>query len=65
MNKEEAFAQMRAGKKITHRHFGSEEWMTMEGSQIVFEDGCKVWPENFWRDRTDESWNDGYDFFLS
>lgn len=65
MTKAEAFAHMRAGKKIKHRHFGEDEWMTMEHGQIVFEDGVKVLPENFWLDRTGDSWNDGYDFFLS
>jgi len=29
MTKEEAIQEMRAGKKLTHRHFTSEEWVTV------------------------------------
>lgn len=63
MTKEEAIEKMKAGEKVTHRYFTSDEWMTMEGGKIVLEDGVRCSTHEFWRWRTDDVWNDGYEIF--
>lgn len=63
MTKKEAIQQMKLGKKITHRHFTPDEWMTMQGTVIILEDGVKCDEEQFWPYRTGSSWDDGYEFF--
>lgn len=60
MTKQEAIKAMQKGQKVTHRYFTPNEWMTIENGQIVLEDGVRCSPYEFWRWRTDESWNDGY-----
>jgi hypothetical protein len=65
MTKAEALAAMREGKKVTHRWFSRDEWMTMESGQIVLEDGVRCSQSFFWMNRTDASWNDGYSIFES
>ncbi len=64
MNKAEAIIAMREGKKVTHRWFSRDEWMTYENGKIVLEDGVKCTPAIFWMDRTDASWEDGYSLFV-
>ena len=63
MTKQEAIAHMKEGKKITHRYFSDDEWMTMEGNMVILEDGVKCTSEMFWSDRNDNSWSDGYALF--
>lgn len=60
MTKEEAIDKMKKGIKVTHRYFSKNEWMTMDNGKIVLEDGFRCSTHEFWRWRTDESWNDGY-----
>jgi hypothetical protein len=64
MTKEEAIQEMRAGKKVTHRYFSPEEWVTMgtEG-QIVLEDGVECSPEEFWQWRTDDSYKTDWELW--
>lgn len=61
MNKQEAIQAMKEGKKVTHRWFSRDEWMTMEHGLIHLEDGVQCTPEEFWAWRTDSSWDDGYE----
>lgn len=56
MTKGEAIQAMKSGKKVTHRYYDPAEWSTMQGNKIVFEDGCKLWAEDFWKDRTSPGW---------
>lgn len=63
MTKQEAINAMQEGKKVTHRYFTSDEWMTMVGGDIMTEEGYKVPPKEFWQYRTDEFWNDGFELF--
>jgi hypothetical protein len=63
MNKAEAIQAMREGKKVTHRYFSQDEWMTMEGGQILLEDGVRCSQNQFWADRTSPEWEDGYSLF--
>jgi hypothetical protein len=60
MTKEEAIKEMREGKKVTHRYFSPDEWMTMKDGEIVLEDGVRCHPYDFWNWRTEKSWHDGY-----
>jgi hypothetical protein len=64
LTKEQAITAMRVGAKVTHSTFTDNEWMTMKGVQIKFEDGCVVSGMMFWLDRTSESWNDGYSLVI-
>ena len=60
MNKQEAIAELMAGKMIRHRYFSSDEWMKMSEGYILFEDGNQCTPIEFWRSRTDDSWDTGW-----
>lgn len=37
--------------KVTHKHFTSEEWLIMKGNLIIFEDGNKMFEEEFMKDK--------------
>lgn len=63
MNKEEAIQAMQEGKKVTHRYFTPDEWMTMRMGMVVLEDGVVCTPQEFWQWRTDSVWNNGYKLF--
>lgn len=65
MTKLEAIEQMKDGKKLTHRHFSNDEWIMSDqrGTRFTFEDGVKCSPHEFWRWRTDESWNSDWEIF--
>lgn len=63
MNKQEAILAMQEGKKVTHRYFFTNEWMTIKDGMIVLEDGVICHPKEFWQWRTDSAWNDGYELF--
>lgn len=60
LTKEEAIEAMQNGKRVSHKYFSSDEWMTMHGNRIILEDGCSCWADEFWADRTAAGWNDGY-----
>jgi hypothetical protein len=64
MSKNEAIQEMQKGNKVTHRYFSPNEWMTMQNGKIVLEDGVRCDPPEFWRWRTQDSWNDGYELFV-
>lgn len=55
-DKFEAIKLMMEGKKMTHPNFTNNEWITIEGAKFKFEDGCKCYPEEFWKYRTDNNW---------
>lgn len=61
LNKKEAIAAMREGKKVAHRYFTDDEWMQLTATgSYQFEDGV-IWPTLlFWQDRKDESWQTGW-----
>ena len=64
MTKEEAKEQMRAGKKVTHRYFTIEEWVTMEDGRILLEDGVRCSEHEFWAYRTSKSFDDDWSIWL-
>jgi hypothetical protein len=42
MTLEEAKEKAKKGIKVTHEYFANEEYMIMRGNMIVFEDGAKI-----------------------
>lgn len=61
MDKAEAIHAMRQGRKVTHEHFSRDEWMTAEGHyELRLEDGVVCSMNEFFKWRTDESWETGY-----
>ena len=70
MNKQEAIQAMQQGKRVTHRDFDPNEWMTMKDGMMILEDDVifpapRLLPEEFWKWRTDPRWDDGYEVFES
>ena len=64
MTKEEAIKAMSEGKKVRHRYFSSDEWMTqLPNGDYLFEDGVICPPQEFWQWRTDTEWGNGYEIF--
>jgi len=55
MNLQEAKEKAQKGIKVTHEYFTDKEYMTMRGNQIVFEDGVKIFFDE---------WTKGKDYLL-
>jgi len=47
MTFEEAKQKARKGIKVTHRYFTDDEYMTMQGNIIVFEDGVRIFADEW------------------
>ena len=62
LTKEEAIKQMELGKKVTHKYFSPNEWITMSSDDrdIVTEEGYTVDKIEFWSYRTADSFNSGW-----
>ena len=63
MSKEEAIQAMKEGKKVTHRFFSSDEWMTIENGFLLLEDGVRISVEEFFDLRSDSRWGNGYELY--
>lgn len=65
MTKQEAIEAMKQGNKLTHTYFTDEEWVKSDQRGIVYilEDGVECSSYEFWRCRTDESYNEGLEIF--
>lgn len=64
MTKAEAIEEMKKGNKVTHRHFTDDEWVTMgTNGKMVLEDGVELPPHEFWKWRTDESFNTDWSIY--
>lgn len=63
MNKKEAINEMRNGKKVTHRWFSKNEWMTIEKGRILLEDGVRCDIDEFFSYRDNESWDNDYSIY--
>ena len=55
MNLQEAKEKAQKGIKVTHECFIAEEYMTMRGNQIIFENGCRIFFDE---------WTKGKDYLL-
>ena len=61
MKKQKAIKAMKAGAKLTHYSFMQHEWITMEGDlSVIDEEGYAMCPEEFWKYRAHEIFNDGW-----
>lgn len=60
LSKDEAIAAMVRGEKVAHRYFSDGEWVTMtrapHGLVMLFEDGVKCNPFDFWKMRDAIAW---------
>jgi hypothetical protein len=56
MTLEEAIIEARKGIKMTHKYFTSEEYMTMKGNIVIFEDGVEIFIHE---------WTKGKDYLLT
>ena len=65
MTKQEAIKAMREGKKVTHRYFAADEWITIIGGKIFTEDGCSCSQEEFWHYRLTPSFEEDWELFTS
>jgi len=52
MTFEEAKEQARKGIKVTHIYFTSKEYMTMIGNIIIFEDGVRIFADEWANGKT-------------
>lgn len=60
-SKETAKQVLNSGKKVFHRNFSEGEWVRkIAPSTLVTEDGYEIAETQFWADRSNESWNDGW-----
>lgn len=58
MTKEEAKQAMLEGKKVRHRYFSDNEYMSMNANKdFVFEDGVICTGTLFWSDRQGPEWD--------
>lgn len=57
LSKLDAIKAMREGKKVTHRYFSDNEWMTITPTGLYqFEDGVVCPTLLFWQDRKGKEW---------
>lgn len=63
MTRQEAIQAMREGKKVTHEYFTPDEWVTMEGNEIVLENGVRCDEYEFWRWRTPAIYETGWSLY--
>lgn len=62
MNLEQAKELARQGIKMTHEYFTKDEYMTIKGNMIVFEDGAKIFINEFFT-QDKEYFNEGWSKF--
>lgn len=58
MTLKEAIVLARQGTKMTHQYFTSDEYMTMHGNVVIFEDGVEIFLEEWTRGK--DYLNDGW-----
>lgn len=61
MTKAEAIEAMKT-HRVRHNSFTEEEWVTQcSNGDYYFEDGYSCSPDEFWRYRYTERWDDGWE----
>ena len=63
MTKDEAIQAMKEGKKVTHRYFSSNEFITIDGVRYVDENGYKLLPYEFRIYRTETAWDNDWSIY--
>lgn len=61
MTFEEAKPLAQQGIKMTHQYFSEEEYMTMKGNLVVFEDGVEIFVQEWMQGK--EWLNDGWSVY--
>lgn len=61
MTKQEAIWAMEEGKKVTHRYFSSDEWISLVDRRIISEDGVRH--DSFWELHTDAAYETDWEIF--
>lgn len=64
MTKEEMMEALKIpGTRVTHYYFSSDEWMMLADipNSLVFEDGVPCSFEEFWKYRSEECFNTGWE----
>ena len=51
MTLEEAKELAQQGIKVTHQYFTEDEYMTMQGNVIIFEDGVEIYFDEWVKDK--------------
>ena len=51
MTLQEAKELAQQGIKVTHQYFTKEEYMTMQGNVIIFEDECEIYFDEWVEDK--------------
>jgi len=52
MTLQEAIPLAQEGVKMTHKYFTSDEYMTMRGNIVVFEDGAEIYIDEWTKDKS-------------
>lgn len=61
MNKFEALYALTKGLTVRHSSFASDEWIReYDSGRYEFEDGCRCKKGEFWKYRTEPSWDRGW-----
>ena len=64
MTRKEAKEAMKNGKKLTHRYFKADEWITINArNEIITELGYKISPVMFWLRRNSEAFDKDWSIF--
>lgn len=59
MNRNQALAAMKEGKRVSHRWFSNDEYLYMENSKMFSEEGYRF--EEGWEMRKGDSWEEDWD----
>lgn len=62
MTFEEAKIHAQQGIKITHKYFSENEYLIMKGNLIIFEDGVKIFANDWLGDK--EWAKDGWELYV-
>jgi len=57
---EQAIDAMRKGAKVAHRGYTNEEWASLRGNVIRYEDGVEEFLSDFLKRKTQEHWQSGW-----
>jgi hypothetical protein len=63
MHKQQAIQEMMLGKKVTHRYFSPDEYITMDKGLIYTEEGYSTTADLFWEDRQGKEWENDWSLF--
>lgn len=62
MTKQQAIWAMEEGKKVRHRYFSSDEWISLVDRRIISEDGVRH--DEFWELHADAAYETDWEIFV-